>query len=483
MNVKKLSVLLLFLILVGAFLVRLYRFQEPIADWHSWRQADTSAVSRNFVLFGFDVLHPTFEDISNVPSGLDNPKGYRFVEFSLYNIFQAGFFKLFGYFTLRECGRLITIFSSILIIIFLYLLISKYVNKTVGLLTAFFYAFIPYNIYYGRTILPDTTMAMAILGGVYFFDKWLSEASESRKKRFFNFVLAIIFTASAFLLKPYALFFTLPMVYLAWKKFGFGFLKKWQLWIFLILSVSPFVFWRLWIRQYPEGVPASTWLFNGNGIRFRPSFFRWILYERLTKLISGYVGVLILGTGVFFARKQKNYPLFYSFLLSSLLYVVIIATGNVQHDYYQILIMPTIAIFYGLGAYLLSSWVIKKIPVGLILTILASIGLFLFGWYQVRDYFNINNPAIVIAGKAVAAMTPKNAKVIASYGGDTTFLYQTKRPGWASFEKSLPDMVSELGADYLVLVNPEAKDYNIGKTYKIVSATKDYILFDLHKKP
>ena len=80
---KKLEICLLLFIILGAFIVRLYRFNGPVADWHSWRQADTSAVSRNFAKYGFDLLHPKFEDISNVASGLDNPKGYRFVEFPI----------------------------------------------------------------------------------------------------------------------------------------------------------------------------------------------------------------------------------------------------------------------------------------------------------------------------------------------------------------------------------------------------------------
>ena len=40
----KKTLIILFLILVGAFYVRLHRFDWPVADWHSWRQVDTSAV-------------------------------------------------------------------------------------------------------------------------------------------------------------------------------------------------------------------------------------------------------------------------------------------------------------------------------------------------------------------------------------------------------------------------------------------------------
>ncbi|HVF69497.1 MAG TPA: hypothetical protein VNA13_02935, partial [Xanthomonadales bacterium] len=102
----KLTRIFLILILTGGFLLRLYRLDSPVADWHSWRQADTSAVSRNFVKNGFDILHPRFDDLSNVPSGIDNLEGYRFVEFPIYNIKQAFLFKTFGILTLEEWGRI-----------------------------------------------------------------------------------------------------------------------------------------------------------------------------------------------------------------------------------------------------------------------------------------------------------------------------------------------------------------------------------------
>ncbi len=77
----KREIVILLLILMGGLVVRLYKFNAPVADWHSWRQVDTSAVSRNFVKDGFDILHPKFDDLSNVQTSgkYDNPQGFRFV--------------------------------------------------------------------------------------------------------------------------------------------------------------------------------------------------------------------------------------------------------------------------------------------------------------------------------------------------------------------------------------------------------------------
>ena len=68
------------LVLLG-FFVRLYRFDNPIADWQSWRQADTASVGRNYVKNGIDLLHPRMNNISNVQSGLENPQGIFMLNF------------------------------------------------------------------------------------------------------------------------------------------------------------------------------------------------------------------------------------------------------------------------------------------------------------------------------------------------------------------------------------------------------------------
>ena len=495
---SKLEIPALVLLLLLGFVVRLYRFDGPIADWHSWRQADTSAVSRNFVNNGFDILHPRFEDLSNVASGLDNPHGYRFVEFPIYNILQAGFYKVFQNFTLEEWGRLVTILASLTSSVFLFFIMRKRFGKLAGLLTSVFFIFIPFNIYYSRTILPDPLMVTAILGGIYFFDKWINSGkffptnsirAGSRMENTigtifnFQFLVSLIFTALALLLKPYALFFTLPMIYISYEKFGFNFLKKWQLWIFLIFSIIPLGLWRFWMLQYPAGIPASAWLFNGNGIRFKGAFFYWIFADRISRLILGYWGTALIILGLVGKYKREDFIFVLSFVVSSLLYLTVIATGNVQHDYYQILIIPTLSILAGLGGVAL----LQKVEgyrqyINYCVFIVCVLFTFFFGWYFVRDYFNINNPSIIAAGQAVDKLTPKNAKVIANYNGDTSFLYQTKRDGWASFEKPLPEMI-QIGADYLVLVNPTSADLNLGKTYKIVSKTSEYVIFNLRQKP
>lgn len=492
----RLKIALIIVFILG-FVVRLYRFDGPVADWHSWRQSDTAAVSKIYAQKGINLLFPKYYDISNVQSGIDNPEGFRFVEFPIYNFFQASIYEIFDFLTLEEWGRLISIFATLFSALFIFLLTKKYANNTAAFFAAVFMLFLPFSIYFGRTILPDPSMVAAILGGIYFFDLWIEKFTTKNSKSETNskylilntkyFILAAVFTALAFLLKPYALFFTLPMIYLAYKKFGVKLVLKWQLWLFAILSLVPLIFWRNWISQYPQGVPASDWLFNGNGIRFRPAFFRWIFYERITRIILGYLGVIFLAAGVYRLKGMKNWGFFVSFIVSSLLYLIVIATGNVQHDYYQILIIPTISITCGIGAGLLFEKFGKNNFAKSFTVFLIFLSFFI-AWFGinkkglgggVRDFFNINDRGMVAAGKKADEILPKDAIVIAPYDGSTSFLYHIGRPGWPVFEKPIEDLI-KMGANYLVIANPTQSDFKgFGTMYPVVASSEAYLILRL----
>ncbi|MBF8249953.1 MAG: family glycosyltransferase, 4-amino-4-deoxy-L-arabinose transferase [Candidatus Levybacteria bacterium] len=476
---KKIEIFFLALILVGAFAARLYHFSWPVADWHSWRQTDTSAVSRNFVQNGFDFLHPKFEDLSSGVSLIDNPQGYRFVEFPFYNILQAGLFKTFHIFTIEEWGRLVTIFFSLVSIVFLYLLVQKYTSVRVGLFAAFFYAFIPYNIYYGRTILPDSLMLASFLASVYFFSQYLDKQKVSK---FLYYLLGIICLDIAFLIKPYVAFYALPFAYLIYSRYGIKGFVRLDMWLFFLLSILPFGLWRVWMNQYPAGIPRNDWLWNGTKIRFRPAFFQWIFAERISKLILGYWGLIFVIFGLIIKPFKKEGWFFFTFIISSLLYLFTFATGNVQHDYYQMLIIPTLAIFFGKGLDGLLNIENKFInqKIARTISVIGIVFMLIFGWFLIRDYYNIQHPNIILAGQAVNRLTLRDAKIIAPYGGDSTFLYFTNRNGWPVFDRSYRAF-KKAGAAYLVFADPSWEDLNNEKLFKPVIIAPTYAIFDMTK--
>ncbi len=475
------------IIVLLAFVVRQYRIHEPLADWHSWRQSDTSSVTRNFVRYGVNLFYPRYDDLSSIPSGKPNPEGYRFVEFPLYNAVTVVVDKMFPGFTIEYSGRLTSIFASLGTLVVLFFLTKKYFGIKTGLITGLLFALLPYNIFWSRTILPEPMLVFLCVSMLYFFDRWLEN------EKLWEFLLSLIFATSGLLLKFSVAFFIFPIVYLAWKKWKRSMFIQPMLLIYGLVAVAPFIWWRWHIAKYPEGIPAYDWLFNGDGIRFKGAWFWWLFAERMSKLIMGGwgVGLFVLGLVIKPHESAKKTWMFHLWMFGMIVYLVVFATGNVRHDYYQIILVPILIIFMARGVVGLIDN--KNNPFHSILAKFMAVCLvvftLMFGWYQARDLFNINHKEIVEAGQEFdRTIANLNVRVIAPYGGDTAFLYQTGRRGWPIMEGSIDDMLLK-GADYYISVTQddltkkleeEAKSPADSKhEFKIIKQTDKFVIIQL----
>jgi hypothetical protein len=469
---------LLIFIAVFAFTLRMYKINTPLLDWHSWRQADTASVTREYTKKDLNPLYPTYHDLSRIPSGIDNLEGHRMVEFPIYNILTAAVLKAAPALPLVPTSRVVSALFSIGTLISIFFLTRIYFGKKAGYLASLFFAVIPYSIFYSRVVLPEPMMVFFSTFSITMFKYY------TKKQHPLTYWASLISLAIAFLLKPFV-GFLLPVYAVMlfeernWKKI----LLDFRLYAYGILALVPFFLWRNWIENFPSGIPASDWLLNSNLIRFRPAWVRWLGYERITKLILGYVGVIFLP--ISFLHQLKNKKFFIpAWWLGIGIYFTVIATGNVQHDYYQAIVTPIISITLAHAVLLADKYLCKKfnalVSIGSIGTLL--IVMLVLAWGQVKGYYNVNHPEYSVAGKAADALLPKDALVIApQYGGDTAYLFQTNRSGW-SMGESIERKI-ELGATHYVSTANDFETEELEKEYMIVEKTEQYIIIDLtHKR-
>ena len=280
---NKLDALLLFFIIVAAFVLRLYKINTPLADFHSWRQVDTAAVARNFVRDGFDLLHPKYDDISASSTGADNPQGYRLVEFPLYNAVFAILYKYFPVMPLEQWGRLTSILFSLLIIAVIYYLCLKEISRLSAIVSSLVYAVFPFFVFFSRTVLPETMATALALLAVFFLHLRLS--LKNTILSILLYIISLIFFSLALLIKPTTVFFGIPLFYLFIRKYRWSSFKHIDIVIYFLLAAVPVYLWRNYIKAYPQGIPPSEWLiykvntYEGQkSIFFRPAFFRWIFF-------------------------------------------------------------------------------------------------------------------------------------------------------------------------------------------------------------
>lgn len=477
---NKIQFLILFSIILFGLLVRLYKIDNPIADWHSWRQGDTASVTRIYIDYGLDLLHPKYQDISYLQTGVYNPEGYRFVEFPVFNAVHFVVYKAFPQIPFEMWGRLVSVFCSTVSIALVFVLGKRFLGTLGGFISAFLFAFVPFNIYFSRVILPEPMSVVFVLAALVFFVRWIDRGMVR------NLIISSVFFSLALLVKPYTIFYGLTFVWLALYKHNFAptnLLRDKKLWFFGIISFVPLVFWRIWMGQYPEGIPFYHWVFNLFGIRFKPSFWYWIFGQRLGDMILGVWMVPLFLFGVLSKSKNNEFWFPHIMGISMLFYVSVIAAANVRHDYYQTIIIPAVVFLVAKGALVL--WESKEFfqPLAKVAILVCVVWGLYFPWNQtIKGFYQINHPEIISAGKALDEIAPKGARVVAPYNGDTALLYQTKRMGWPIQQQPVEELVS-LGADYYVSVNlndPQTQDAM--RKFEIPIQNDQFVIIDLNKK-
>lgn len=476
---------LLLILLIGVGLVaRLYKLTTPLADWHSWRQADTASVTREFVKHTYPIWEPRYHDLSNIPSGLDNLQGYRMVEFPLVNYLTAQLVKAFPQYGLVVISRLVSIALSLAGIVALYgliYLLSR--RKTLAFGSSLVMATLPYSVFYSRVILPEPALIGTQLVGLCLFAYWLHW--RQHRLSWFLYILSLTATAISLLLKPTGLFIAPVYIVIAIHYLGWSTFVTPSLWVFGAITAAPLFVWRKWIKEFPEGIPASSWLLNGNGIRLRPAWWRWLFGDRLGRLILGGWGVVFAVTGLIsklrtsLVRKTAFDQVTLIWSASMFAYLVIFATGNVQHDYYQAILIPIVAILFARGFFWL--WHLPRTYVHrwfsrLVLIVLVVLS-YALAWWEVKGYYNINNPAIVAAGQKVDQITPTESVIIAPYGGDTAFLFQTNRRGWPVGGEIVKRI--EQGATHYVSTARDDETKQLMQKYTVIEQNDQYVIIDL----
>jgi 4-amino-4-deoxy-L-arabinose transferase-like glycosyltransferase len=210
-------------ILVLALLPRLIHLDSSPLGRHAWRQSDTASVARNFHENGHRLFYPQIDWA--VP-------GYVEMEFPIYPWVTALGYSLLG--EAHWIARGLAVFGSLLAILFLFLILRRILSETAGLWGAFFLALLPLSLYFGRAIMPESWMLAASAAGIYWFLRWCESDSWS------HYALSVVAITLACLLKLTSLYLGLPLLWLAWQRYGSRALWHWKIWLHALLASGKF---------------------------------------------------------------------------------------------------------------------------------------------------------------------------------------------------------------------------------------------------
>ncbi|MCA2002874.1 MAG: glycosyltransferase family 39 protein, partial [Chloroflexi bacterium] len=328
MNFDARRYLPVFFILLLALAARLYKINAPLVGFHAWRQADTMTIAKNFRENGFNILQPQVDWGGNTP-------GYVETEFPIHQYLLALLFFFTG--VSEFSARLLSIFFFLLTILFFYKLVKKISDEKTAAWAAFFFAILPLTVFMGRMIMPEATLALSIVCGIYFFLKWLDG------DRAVDFFLSLLFIALACLIKPPSLYLGLPLGYLAWLKYREKLFFQWRLWafgaaIFLALFLWYYHAYQIYLQS---GLTFGVWEYQTDKwgkwwLLATSNYWLTVFGDYIGLMMFAVVGYPVFIAGLFLKRiTQREYFLDF-WLVSIFIYFLVVNQGNLWHFYYQL---------------------------------------------------------------------------------------------------------------------------------------------------
>jgi len=398
--------------MLGGAGMRAIQLDSNLLEFYAQRHRDTAIIARNFHRNGYRLLWPE-ADL--------NGRGPNFVEceFPLYPFAVALLYGVFG--EDERIGRLVNIALCLLTACLLFLVSRRLDSEAAGLWAAGFYLASPLAIFFGRTFQPDPTMVCLGVAGLYALEVALGD----RRSGLVLVSAACLSLAS--LVKPTALPMLLPGVYLWWRALGWKFLRQGSAWLWLLIIVVPLPLWFAHARQLGElsgnryfeatagwlgGWSAWTWP------QVQNMAFRWMY------LVATPIGALFALAGLVKNAGQPN-RLAAIWFAAGFIGVALLPGPNLRHHYYQLPLIPPVALLIGIAAASATNAVRGGIFAALLALSLLAPASFITPFYQTDD-------ATVACGRAVAGVVRSYDTVLAVDPHTSGILYYAGCAGYHS---------------------------------------------------
>lgn len=474
----------IYYILPLAFLSRLIHITYPVTGWHSWRQSDTASISRNFFEYCQNIFYP---QINWGGSGT----GFVESEFQLYTYMVSLLYGIFGVHDI--IGRLISVCFSVLTVLGIYLLVKKIMDERTALWSAFIYAILPLNIFYGRAFMPDAFMLMCAVYSVYFFSEWL----DSGKLKYF--ILTWLFTSAAVLLKLPTLYIGLPLLYLAFSKYGTSLFRKASLYLLALIILAPVALWynhahRLFVNG---GSSFGIWTFGDDKwgmftLLADASWYNDIFFKSIAERHLTYAGFVLAVWGLFIKRKFPKEMLFDVWLAAILIFIFVAAQAHRAQEYYTLPISIPLSVFIAkvlagnLSKQYLQSNVFSKRFASYFVTV-CLILICVLSYMRLARFYNgesFDAPAIIM-GSEIQNVTSPGEKIITVSNGNPVYLYHAHRFGWAPGVQQIDSIyISDrkkegaklIAGEKTVLMEGNGKLDYLLKNFRVIKNEDKYII-------
>jgi len=228
--------------------------------------------------------------------------------------------------------------------VFLYLLARELISPDAAVISVSFFLFLPYSVWASRSFQPDPLMIMLLLAAAYSIYKYYMRPSTRM------LAIACALSAIAALVKPVSLF---PIfgVFIA-LRVSMGNIRKIifgrDMIIFSAASIIPILLYSVYAYFF------AGFLKDQVGGRFLPELYLepsyWLGWFHLASSVIGKWPIIISLAGLLLVRSGMVRAFLLGLWIGYILYGLVFTVHISTHDYYQLMLIPIVALSLGAAA-------------------------------------------------------------------------------------------------------------------------------------
>ncbi len=380
--------------IAASFILKVPHLDDPYFGQHISRQLQTVATIDYYTHFGIDPLYPRVN--------YEGWPGYLIYEMPLYQMLTTWLAPSPDKTLIT--ARMLNIFFGALSTIFLYLIAAFWFNRRVGVYTALIFTFVPLNIAFMQSSLPDISAVAMALGALLFLIYW------HHLRKWWLIIPYCLLGSIASLIKP---IFLLPaLIYIGFFIIQKLFIQKSTKIGPLIKEYIPFI-----IATFVIGVLCLLWInhshtvHEGSGLLkhlswkalLHPKFYYVIVIRILRQLLNPFNTLLFVIGGFYLIKNYRSKEQITLLIIPFLFYPLFAHVATV-HTYYSLSMSPYFCMIAGLGLFWIEEKLRcdnKKVVVIIIITILCGFS----ALSSVVMYLNYVTTSMILPNQRYTEMT------------------------------------------------------------------------------
>jgi hypothetical protein len=324
-------------IVTFGFIGRAATTGAPLFDHHSWRQADTAMIARNFAESRLNPLYPQIDHRGALPVG------YVATGFELQAWLVALIAKAAGFDP--QTGRLLSALWFVGSVLLLFGLTRRRYGDVPALATAFVYAFgLPLVLFIERAFLNEALLLCLSFAVLSATDRRVGGGGACW------LLTACISMALIGAVKPTFLIVAAGVVALYVERDGLRAVRRLEPYAIVGCGAISAALWLSWASSLGQSTGLSFGLTDklfDAAVLFDHGY--WVkVTRRLFKDLFGPIGIAAAVLGMMTAWRERRL-MEIALVIGSIAYLIIVTPGNYHHDYYQIPLVPGVTILCGVG--------------------------------------------------------------------------------------------------------------------------------------